>query len=387
MTFDFTTPRDGQAQGSYKWLNMKKLKPDVPAGIVPLSVADMEFLLAEPIREGIADALKTTIIGYNTPTASYYESVAEWMKEYHGWVIETDSIIPVAGVVPIIEQGILQFSEEGDGVLILSPVYHPFRTVIEKHERRVIASSLLEDDGVYTIDFDDVRKKASDVKILLLCSPHNPVGRVWEENELQTLAAIAKEQDLLVISDEIHHDLALTKKHTVFATVDPSVKTLTATAPTKTFNLAGAQVSNVIVTDPDLRARFLEKEPETPSVLGLIAGEQAYRHGGPWLDALKARILSNEEIFRAVFRQRAPIVRFSPLEGTYLLWADLRAMAQDPDERIRFVTETNLFPVFGEVFGEEGLGFIRVNLAAPATVIEEAAHRLADAIERRACCW
>lgn len=387
MNYDFTTVRDGLAQGSFKWNGMKANMPDVPSGIVPLSVADMEFVLAPEIREGICEALETTVIGYNGATDGYFDAVAGWMKETHDWTVPKEAIVPFQGVVPMIEQAIRAFTQTGDGVLILTPVYHPFRMMIEKTERRVVTSSLLEDEGAYRIDFRDLEEKAKDARVLLFCSPHNPVGRVWDKEELEEVARIAKEADLLVISDEIHHDLALTKKHTVFQTVDPSLPVVTLTAPTKTFNLAGAKVSNLIAADPALREKFTAEGELMPSVLGLMAGEQAYRRGGPWLSALKEKIKENEAVFRDILKQRAPIVRISPLEGTYLLWVDLRAMAQDAEERIRFVEQAHIFPNFGEVFGEEGLGFIRINLAAPTPVIEQAATRLADKIEQRACCW
>ncbi|MGI6440704.1 MAG: MalY/PatB family protein [Peptoniphilaceae bacterium] len=387
MAYDFTTLRDGFAQGSYKWNAMKEQMPEVPSGIVPLSVADMEFVLAEEIRQGIGDALQTTIIGYNTPTQGYYDAVIRWMKEQHDWTITKESIIPYQGVVPMIARGVRAFSQEGDGVLILSPVYHPFRRVIEEAGRKTVVSSLLEEDGVYTIDFPDLDKKAAEAKILLFCSPHNPVGRVWDVEELKKVAEIAKKHNLLVISDEIHHDLSLTKTHTVFSKVADDVKHVVTTAPTKTFNLAGAKVSNLIVEDPALRETFLLEEPLTPSVLGLIACEQAYDKGGAWLLALKEQIKENEAAFRAILRQKAPNLRVSPLEGTYLLWVDLRALGQEKEELERMVKEAYLFPNFGDLFGEEGLGFIRINLAAPKQVIVEAAERLADRIDKRACCW
>ncbi len=387
MSYDFTTLRDGYAQGSYKWQAMKEQMPDVPSGIVPLSVADMEFPLPKEIREGIARALETTFIGYNAATDAYYEAIIQWMEQQHNWQVDKESILPYQGVVPALEQAVRAFTKEGDGVLIFTPVYPPFRGVVEKTRRRVLASPLREEGGEYTIDFEDAREKAKAAKLMILCSPHNPVGRVWEEAELKELAQIAKEEDLVVISDEIHHDLALTREHIVFNRVDPDVKTVVATAPTKTFNLAGAKVSNLIIRDEKIRRQFLEEGELPPSVLGMIAGEQAYRQGASWLQALKEQIRENEQAFRSILKQRAPIVRFSPLEGTYLLWVDLRAMAQASEERERFVTETHVFPHFGEKFGEEGTGFIRLNLAAPKAVIEGAAHRLADAIERRACCW
>lgn len=388
MQYDFTTIRDGRAEGSYKWLQLDSLAPGLPKEIVPLSVADMEFPLAPEIAEGMYEYLKTAIIGYTLPTQSYYDAVIRWMKTRHDWDIEKEHIIPFQGVVPIIAQAIQKLTNEGDGILILTPVYHPFRMTIEATNRTVVTSSLAEEEGVYTIDYDDLAKKAKEAKLLLFCSPHNPVGRVWKREELEKVAQIAREHDLILFSDEIHHDLIHQgHTHTVFAKVAGDTKMLTATAPTKTFNLAGAKVSNLIVKDPELKEKFGSGGDNMPSAPGLKLCELAYDRGADWLDALLAQVKENELAFRNILKQKAPIIRFSELEGTYLLWADLRAMAQPKEDLERFVQENGIFPIFGDRFGEEGFGFIRINLAAPKEVIEAAANRLGDAIQQKACCW
>ncbi len=388
MKYDFTTIRDGREASSAKWIQMDNAVPNLPKEIVPLSVADMEFPLAPEIAEAMNRYLADAIVGYTVTPDSYYEAVIRWMDRRHNWKLKKEDILPYQGVVPMIAQAVETFTEEGDGVLILPPVYHPFRMVIEKANRTTITSPLIENEREYTIDFDDLAEKSKGVKLLVFCSPHNPTGRVWTKGELERVAQIARENDLVVFVDEIHHDwIHEGHEHTVFATIADGVRVLTGTAPTKTFNLAGAKVSSLIIQDPELREQFPVSSESTPSILGLKMGEFAYNYAEEWLNAAIAQVKKNETAFIEIMKQRAPIVRIAPLEGTYLLWADLRAMAQDPEERQRFLQEAAIFPIYGEIFGEEGMGFVRINLAAPQGVIEAAAHRLADAIERRACCW
>lgn len=393
MKYDFTTRVNRQGQGSYKWEDMYAKKENISAGVVPLSVADMEFKNAPEIIEGLKSYLDEVVLGYTMPTKQYNDAVVGWMKRRHNFHIEPEWIVNTAGVVPAFFNAIRSFTNEGDGVIIMSPVYYPFYNAIEKQNRKIVDCPLLEKDGYYTIDYDKfetLAKEASN-KILLFCSPHNPVGRVWKKEELQRLAEIILANDLLLLSDEIHFDLIMPGyEQVVFQTISEELaeKTITFTAPSKTFNLAGMGMSNTIIKNEELRKVFKEGIDEISAMpttaLGYKSCEIAYNECEEWLDECIQVIDKNQRVMKAFFEEKYPQIKCPLIEGTYLQWVDFNALGMTPEEQETFMTqEAELFLDEGYIFGDGGKGYERFNLAAPTEVIEEALARLDKALQQR----
>ncbi len=385
MKYDFTTQTDRKAAGALKWRSVKE------PGIVPLSVADMEFQPPEKLRKALAQCAEDMIFGYTGATDSYYAAVINWMKRRHGWDISKEEICLSAGVVPAIFTAVRAFTEPGEGVLVLTPVYNPFFMAIEKNGRRTVASELIAENGAYRIDFDDLASKAAlpDVKLMIFCSPHNPIGRVWTPVELARVAEICLENGVKIICDEIHHDLIMPGyEHTVMAGLSGEIAdiTVTCTAPSKTFNLAGLCASNIIIKNGDMRKRYTEEAMKNffPSVncFGLAGCRAAYDECGDWLDECIEVIDGNRRLAEDFFARRLPEIKTYPLEGTYLLWADCRALGMDAASLETFMKEkAKLYLDEGYVFGEGGEGFERFNIACPRSVLEQSLERLYKAVK------
>lgn len=386
--YDFETLVDRSTQGSAKWMFMKEANPNVPAGIAPLSVADLDIPIAPEIVEGLKSALDHVVPGYTLPTDSYMEAVIGWMSKCFSWNPEVESIVLSAGVVPALFTAVRAFSEPGDGVIIQPPVYYPFFQAIERSNRKLVRNPLVITNGRYEIDFDNLKQAAQDRrnKILLFCSPHNPVGRVWTRDELEKIADIVLENDLILVSDEIHADLVMPgHRHTVVPTLGPDIarRSVVCTAPSKSFNLAGMAASNIMIADEQLRARFKEAQEATMgysllTTLGYAACELAYRKGEAWLAGLIELVVHNHQVLKQNFAEHFPELTVFDLEGTYLQWVDFRPLgiAAEELERIN-VHEAYLFLDEGTIFGEqEGAGFERFNLGTPTHVIEAALARL-----------
>lgn len=261
MKYDFTTRVNRQGQGSYKWEDMYSKKSDVSEGVVPLSVADMEFHHPKKLIDGLCDHLRKAILGYTGATHAYREAVVNWMKKRHNFEIEKDWIVNTAGVVPAFFNAIRKFTKEGDGIIVMSPVYYPFYNAINLQNRKLVDCPLIEKNGYYTIDYELFDELSKTNKVLLFCSPHNPVGRVWKKEELQKLANIIKKNNVLLLCDEIHFDLIMPGyEHTVFQTIDEEISNnmVTFTAPSKSFNIAGMGMSNIIIKNEKLREQFIE---------------------------------------------------------------------------------------------------------------------------------
>ncbi|MBS5450944.1 MAG: pyridoxal phosphate-dependent aminotransferase [Coriobacteriia bacterium] len=397
MAYDFTTKVDRTGCGAAKWEGMFASCPDVPKGIVPFSVADMEFVEAPQVREairGVAD----TVLGYTEPTSAYYDAVVGWMKRRHNWDVEKDWIVTSPGVVPALYWMVKAFTEPGEGVIIQSPVYYPFKMSIENTGRTVVENPLtLVDDGTanehYEMDFDDLEKKAADpnAKMIILCSPHNPVGRVWTADELRQAIDICLAHDLIVVCDEIHNDLILPgHEHTVSATVVPADKldrVVVCTAPSKTFNLAGLQCSNIFIPGKELRERYIKVAMTENGLMGLNAFAYpvcaaVYNGAEDWLDELRDVLATNHQLFVDMLGERAPKAHVFELEGTYLQWVDFRYLGMSNEELEKFMHEkAYLFLDEGYLFGEAGSGFERFNIACPTEVLREALTRLCDALD------
>lgn len=384
--YDFESMPGRSLCRASKFADMHRRNPDVPPDVVPLSVADMELRAAPEIVDGLREFIDSDAFRYANPASDYYDAVSGWMRRRHGWDVDPDWIVPYPGVVPALYAAVNACTDPGDGVVIMPPVYHPFYTAVETAGRRVVEAPLIEENGTYRMDLDLFRRKAaeSDVKLVLFCSPHNPVSRVWREDELREFGRIALESDVIVASDEIHFDIVMPgHKHRVFPAVDPDFaqNCLVCTAPSKTFNLAGLQASNIIIPDAGLRERFVAaKMAAGLHDLGILAyhgARVAYERGEPWLDALLAHVAGNERRARDFFARHFPEVKISPLEGTYLLWLDFRAWNMTTREQEEFMTRRALlFLNEGYGFGTGGDGFERLNLACPARVLDAALERL-----------
>lgn len=390
MQYDFTTLVDRSECGSEKWNNMRVLRPDLPQGIVPFSVADMEFKNAPEIVEGLKDYLDDHILGYTFPTSSYLQAVTTWMKLHHGWEISPEEVCTSPGVVPALFMLISALSQPGEGVILFSPVYYPFFHAVEDTGRVVKNCPLRYENGSYTIDFDllETLAREESTKLLLFCSPHNPVGRVWTPQELKRVGDICCENDLLILSDEIHGDIIMPgHKHTPFSLAgDFAQRVAICTAPSKTFNLAAVQISNIIIPNETIREKFLRAKDQyrlmAPNALGLEACRLAYTLGEAWMKKMLSVVWENYQMASAFFRERLPSIRPIPLEGTYLLWLDCRALGLTTAQLEHLnVFHASLFLDEGYIFGQGGDGFERLNLACPTKVLAEGLARLEQAIK------
>lgn len=389
MRYDFETLVDRTHAGSAKWNLMRATDPDVPAGIVPLSVGDMELKTAPEIVEGLKAFLGSNILGYTVPTAEYLRSVAGWLGRRHGWEPETEWIASIDGVVPAIYTAIQAFTGVGDGVAVMSPVYYPFFSAVRDTGRTLVDAPLIEENGSCMFDLAAFAEAAAkrNVKMLLLCSPHNPVGRVWTSDELLELGRICVRHGILVVSDEIHMDFAMPGyRHRIF----PSLTTqfadncILCTAPSKTFNLAGLQASNIIIPNAKLRQRFAKTHAaggrHNANQLGLAACKIAYDSCAPWLDQVVELIYGNFLAVRSFMGAHFPEVTVYDLQGTFFMWLDFRAWGMDHLELEKFmVSRARCFLDEGYIFGDSGKGFERINLACPASAIRDALERLRQA--------
>lgn len=358
-----------------------------PEDVLPFWVADMDFRAPQAVRDAIRRRAEHGIFGYSRPKADYYEALEEWFGTRHGWQIDRNALVITPGVVFALSMAVRAFTAPGDTILVTEPVYYPFFSSIEGNGRTLVKSSLLLENGAYAMDYADIEEKikAHKVRLLLLCSPHNPVGRVWRREELERLAAICLAHDVLVVADEIHADFVRPgHRHTPFASLSPEIaaRTITCTAPSKTFNLAGLQLSNIFITEKSLRRSFKKEVYSTgydePNIFGLLAARAAYSEGGAWLAALLAYLEQNIARTKDFLAARLPRVKLVEPEGTYLLWLDFRAYgleAKALDRKI--IDEARLWLDDGAIFGASGAGFQRLNIACPWAMLEKGLEALA----------
>ncbi|MDR0397399.1 MAG: pyridoxal phosphate-dependent aminotransferase [Oscillospiraceae bacterium] len=362
----------------------------MPDGVLPFWVADMDF---EAPAEAVLAATRAAahgVYGYSIPGRGYYEAVTDWQKERFGWDVDRDWIISTPGVVFMVASAVRALSEPGDAVMIQKPVYAVFEPVLKANGRKVVSSDLRLVNGRYEIDFDDFAKTLSEsrAKIFLLCHPHNPVGRVWTRGEMKRMGEICAEHGALVISDEIHEDFVYgEKRHIPFASVDPAFApiTVTCTAPSKTFNLAGLQASNAFVSNPELRKR-IQKALDACDIglnpIAIAAAEAAYRHGARWLEGLKAYLLGNYGAVRAAFENDLPAIKPLEMEATYLAWLDCSGLGLTHPELVKaFAEKARVWLNDGATFGANGSGFMRMNLACPRATLNEGLKRIVGAFK------
>ena len=357
-----------------------------PEEVLPLWVADMDFPAAPPILEAMQDRLRHGIFGYTEPGDDYYRSIINWWQDNHGYPLQRDWILESPGVVFSISIAIKAFTEPGDGVLVQTPVYYPFFNMVRQNNRRLVTSPLIYEDRGYTMDFEDFQNKieAENVKLFILCSPHNPVGRVWSPKELQRIGNICRKNSVIVVSDEIHCDLAAPGfKHRVFAGMSPSFEeiTVTLTSPSKTFNLSGVQISHAFISDEKLREAWLAEKRasgyDEPGAFGLVACQAAYEKCRPWLDRLLGYINENEEYVNEYLRKYIHGVYPVKRQGTYLLWLDSWASGYSSKEfNRRLIDGARVWLYDGAAFGAEGEGFQRLNLACPRETLVDAMTRI-----------
>jgi cystathionine beta-lyase len=387
VKYDFETVVRRENSGSGKWNEIKETLGYYPPNVIPFSVADMEFDMVPEVREGLKKFLDENVIGYATMTDAYREAVRDWFKRRHDWTFETDWIRDAPGVINAFFTAVKAFTKPGDGVMLMTPVYYPMYFAATRHDRLVVDNPLVRVGDTYEIDFEDFERKAKDpnTKLLILCSPHNPSGRVWTRDELTRIGRICIDNDVLVVSDEIHCDLLTPgQKHIPFASISEEFAqhSLICTAPSKTFSLAGLQTANVIIANTQLRERFLEEQKKDDgnpkcNILGLEACRLAYTYGEEWLNECVKVIDTNRKLVIEFLAKEFPQVQVMRLEGTYLLWMDFSGLGIECHELARILKEEAfLFFDEGYIFGAAGEGFERWNLACPTRYVEEGLERL-----------
>lgn len=388
MIYDFNKVIDRHGSNSIK--TDLALARGKPADVLSLWVADMDFPTAPAILEALHEKVNHGIFGYSCLDDSFYSALKNWMEKEHDFSPERRELVTTPGVVFGIVCAIRAFTKEGESVIIQTPVYYPFKNMIEHNNRKLVTSSLFEKDGKWFIDFDDFEKKIIDnkVKLFILCSPHNPVGRVWTREELERIAEICLRYKVLVFSDEIHNDFVYAPNvHTVFSTLSPEVadNSIVSMSVSKTFNLAGLQSSTNFIKNPALRAKFKEEFDKTgydePSIMGLTAARAAYQNGKPWLEELHKHLKANIDFVRSFLKDKLPLVRLIEPEGTFLLWLDFSALGlSDSEIDDIIVNKAKVWLDRGTMFGQEGEFYQRINIATPRPLLKEALDRIAGAL-------
>ena len=384
MKYDFTSIPDRRGCGSNKWNGAKNASPE----FVPLSVADMEFYPAPKIVDAIKKTAENSVLGYTSPTEEYFDAVISWMKRRHDFHVEKEWIINTPGVVDALGILVQATTKPGDGVIILTPVYYPFDMAVLAKSRRIVYSELIENNGRYEINYADLEQKCKKAKALLFCNPHNPVGRVWTKEELKKVADICCRNDVFIIDDEIHHDIIMPGyEHTVMSNVGDFVLNNIAvcTAPSKTFNLAGLQCSNIIIPNPRVRAKAkacsLLNMQLSLNIFAYPSCIAAYNECEDWLEEMITVVYENATVVENFMVEHFPEIKVYPLEGTYLQWLDMRGLGMTHIELRKMLEGAGLYLDNGELFGPLGRGFQRINLACAKVTIENALERFKKAVE------
>ncbi|MFV0583743.1 MAG: MalY/PatB family protein [Parabacteroides gordonii] len=381
--FDELVPRRGS--NSYKWDSAGS------EDVLPMWVADMDFRTAPTVIEALRKRVEHGIFGYVKVPAAYYDAIGDWFKRRHSWRVEKDWILFTTGVVPALSAVIKALTHPGDKVLVQTPVYNCFFSSIRNDECEMVANPLIYRNGAYSIDFDDLEKKAADprVKLLLLCNPHNPAGRVWTRHELTRIGEICLRNDVFVVADEIHCELVYPgHQYIPFASISEDFlhSSVTCTSPSKAFNLAGLQVANIFAANPAVRKKIDKVlnvnevcEINPFAVEALIA---AYNEGEEWLEELKQYLLGNYNYLKRFFEEQLPQFPVLALEGTYLVWVDCSVLKQSSEEIVKMLLEKEMLWVNeGSMYGEAGEGFIRINIACPRQLLIEGLNRIARALK------
>ena len=391
MQYDFDTPIDRTHTWSIKH-DFKKENGKAD-DILPLWVADMDFRSPDSVVEALKKAVDHGIFGYSRADESYFDAVAAWYQKRHHLTLQPEWMTCTPGIVFALSIAVRAFTQEGDAVLIQPPVYHPFSRAILRNKRTLVENPLVLKDGHYEMELEDLEQKVLDehVKLMILCNPHNPVGRVWTREELTALADICLRHHVYVISDEIHGDFVWQgHEQTPYASIseEACLHSMMCTAPSKTFNLAGMATSNLFIPDPEMRRKFrselLDVGQENMNRLGLFACRAAYEGGGEWLDQLIGYLAGNLALVRDFCKNRVPQIQLVEPEGTYLAWLDCRELGMTDDELMAFFSnEAKVWLDPGMHSGEQGSGFMRFNLGSSRSVIAQALDQIEAAWKKR----
>ncbi|MFN3260357.1 MAG: MalY/PatB family protein [Pikeienuella sp.] len=382
--FDFDRPIPRLGTHCAKWDSLAARFGAHAAGALPMWVADMEFAAPPAVTEALRAVVEHGVHGYYGDPSGYIAAIRGWMKRRHGWDVEPGWILTTAGIVNGVNLALQAYCRPGDGVILQQPIYHPFAPSVKANGCHVVGNLLVYEDGRYRMDLDALAKAVdAKTRMLILCSPHNPCGRVWTREELTAIAEFCLERGILIVSDEIHHDLVFDGPHTVLASLSTEIaaRTVTFTSSSKTFNLAGGHTGNAIISDPELR-RLFHRQMERCGMLtgnrfGYIMAEAAYAEGEEWLDALLAYLRANRDLVDRFAAERLKGVRSVKLDATYLAWLDFSGTGMTEAEIIRrFEREAKVICNHGSSFGPGGAGFMRLNFACPRPMLEEALGRI-----------
>jgi len=391
-SFDFDLVTDRSKSNSAKWDKKVLEKGFGDPDLLPLWVADMDFKAPQPIIEKLVQTAEYGIYGYSILPPSFFESVLSWFKRRYGWDIDKKWLSQTPGVIPALDVAVNAFCNSGDKVILQNPVYYPFYPVIENNGCRILLNPLKLSNNHYTMDFEDLEKKVKDprAKMIILCNPHNPVGRVWTKEELKQLGEICIKNEILIVSDEIHCDLIFPGyKLTNFATINDEFaqNSITCTSTSKTFNLAGLKISNIVIPNQKIRQTFKNTQANFgvggPNLFAVAAMETAYRHEicENWLDALLQYLKGNLNFLKVFIKEKLPQIKVIEPEGTYLVWLDFRELGLEPKELEKFIRgKAKLALDEGYIFGQGGEGFERINIACPKSILEDALNRITEAI-------
>lgn len=384
MKYDFDKITDRTHTNAIKYdLAKRRNKPE---DALSLWVADMDFPTAPCVQKAVAEKAAHGIFGYSRPDERYYNALKKWFAERHNYEIQEEWVVNTPGVCFALASAVKAFTKEGESVLVQKPVYYPFFNTIKALNRKVVNSPLVLKNGHYEINFEDFEAKivAENVKMFILCSPHNPGGRVWKKEELQRISEICLKHSVLVVSDEIHSDIVFEgSRHTVYGSISEAAaeNSIICTAPSKSFNLAGLQFSNIIIPNAKLRIAFQREVDRTgydePSLMGIVAATAAYSEGGEWFDAARDYIWKNIQFASNYIEENCPKIKVVIPEGTYLLWLDFSAFGLSDEEiNERILNRAKVWLDNGKMFGDEGKFFQRINCATPRKILAEALERI-----------
>lgn len=359
--------------------------------LIPMWVADMDFRTPDFIMEAIRHRTRHEILGYSIRPESFFQAIINWYRQRQDWAIKREWILFSPGVVAALSMAVNAFTREGEKVIVQPPVYHPFFSVVRDNKRKLVYNTLLEKEGYYRMDLEGLKKKIDkDTKLLILSHPHNPVGRVWSAGELKELADLCLENNIVILSDEIHSDLVLPPhEHTPLSTLGNEIanNTVTCVSASKTFNLAGLTSSAVIISNEELRARFSHEVQKghlhMGNIFGTIAMETAYRLGGDWLDQLLVYLKGNADLLVDYTASNLPGISICPPEATYLAWLDMKGLGMKSKPLREFMTRmAKIGCNDGPSFGPGGRGYQRLNFGCPRSTLEKALHQLKQAVEK-----
>ncbi|AKI96724.1 MalY/PatB family protein [Kosmotoga pacifica] len=389
MKYNFDEIIDRRGTESYKWDHTKDFfgRDD----LLPMWVADMDFKSPPVVIEAILRRAEHGIFGYTAKSESFYQAFIDWTGKRHGWEVKKEWIIASPGVVPAIAIAIQAFTNPGDKIVVQTPVYYPFFNVVKNNRRELIINELIYNNGHYTMNYEDLIEKIdSKTKMLILCSPHNPVGRVWSKAELKRLGEICLEKGIIVVSDEIHSDIVYSEsKHIPFASIseESANNSITCMAASKTFNIAGLETSLTIIPNTELRGKFKKillkgLSLTLGNIFGTIATETAYRLGEDWLEELLDYLEKNRDFAIEYIRNNIPSVKAIKPEGTFLLWLDFRGLGlSDLELQKLILNEAGVALNHGTVFGKGGEGFQRLNFACPRAILEKGLKKIERAVK------